>query len=101
MVEDDDGTPLCITWLYYFQHTSGALLGNIVSNPAAAPKLRAASLDMLLLRVTTEADKNNAEVILGITSREGIARKALKHGFKKSTEHSVEFQRERGGVCGK
>jgi hypothetical protein len=99
MVEDDDGTPLCITWLYYFQHTPGALLGNIVSNPEASSKLRAKALDLLLLRVTTEADKNNAEVVLGITTREGVARKAEKHGFKRTTKHSVEFQRDRGALC--
>jgi hypothetical protein len=101
MVEDDDGTPMCITWLYYFKHTAGALMGNILSNPMVAPKERAKALDMLLLRVTTEADRNGAEVILGITTREGVVRKAAKHGFTKATEHSVEFQRERGGVCGK
>jgi hypothetical protein len=101
MVEADDGTPLCITWLYYFKHTSGALLGNIVSNPDSDPKVRGEALDLLLLRVTTESDRNGAEVILGITTREGVVRKAAKHGFTKATEHSVEFQRERGGVCGK
>jgi hypothetical protein len=99
MVESDEGTPLCITWLYYFQHTAGALLGNLVSNPDVDPKTRAKALDLLFLRITTEADKNNAEVILGITTREGVARKAVKHGFKQSTQHSVEFQRERGASC--
>jgi hypothetical protein len=101
IVEDDEGNPMCVTWLYYFKHTAGALLGSIISNPELEPKARAKALDMLFLRVTTEADRNNAEVILGVTTREGIARKAEKHGFIKTTEHSVEFQRERGGVCGK
>ena len=96
VIEDDDGTPLCVTWLYYFAHISGALLGNIVSNPDVDAKTRAKSLDLLLLRVTTEADRNNTDVVMGITTREGVARKAVRHGFEKTTEHSVEFQRERG-----
>jgi hypothetical protein len=99
MVEDDEGNPICITWLYYFAHTAAALMGNLISNPEADPKVRAKALDLLLLRVTTEADRNKTEVILGITTREGVVRKAAKHGFTKSTKHSVEFQRERGVPC--
>jgi hypothetical protein len=98
IVESDDGTPLCVTWLYYFKHTAGALLGNLVSNPEVDPRTRNKALDLLFLRVTTEADKNRAEVILGVTTREGVARKAVRHGFEQSTSHSVEFQRERGAV---
>ena len=96
VIESDDGTPLCATWLYYFSHTAGALLGNLVSNPAADPKVRAKALDLLLLRVTTEADRNNCEIIFGMTTREGFLRKAKKHGFSQQSKHSVEFQRERG-----
>jgi len=96
MVEDDDGTPLCVTWLYYFQHTAGALLGNVLSNPEAAPNQRNLALDLLILRVTSEADRNNCEIIFGMTTREGYLRKLKKHGFTKQSTHSVEFQRERG-----
>jgi hypothetical protein len=96
IVVDDDDTPLCITWLYYFQHTPGALLGNIVSNPDAPAEDRAKAFDLLMLRVTTEADKNNAQTIIGITTRPGVVRKAKKFGFRQTTEFSVEFQRDRG-----
>ncbi|MHC4121200.1 MAG: hypothetical protein ACYSWO_27260 [Planctomycetota bacterium] len=96
VVEDDDGNPVCITWLYYFQHTAGALLGNVVSNPDADTNTRSAALDLLILRVTTEADRNNCDIIFGMTTREGYLRKLKKHGFTQQSKHSVEFQRERG-----
>jgi hypothetical protein len=95
-VVEDEGVPLCITWLYYFQHTAGALMGNVVTNPDADANDRNASLDLLLLRVTTEADRNNCEIIFGMTTREGFLRKAAKFGFTRQSKHSVEFQRERG-----
>ena len=96
IVEDEDGTPICVTWLYYFSHASGALLGSIVSNPSVDAKLRAKALDLLFLRVTSDADRNHAEAIIGITTREGFVRKLKSHGFVQTTKHSVEFQRERG-----
>ena len=99
MIEDEDGVPLCITWIYYFAHSPGALLGNIVSNPEADSQVRAQALDLLLLRITTEADKNNCEILFGMTTREGFLRKAKKHGFTQQSKHSVEFQRERGTPC--
>lgn len=101
VIEDDDGTPLCITWLYYMKHVSGAYLGSILSNPEIDPKINSKAIDLLFLQVIIEADKNNTEFVLGITTREGVVRKAAKYGFRQATKHSVEFQRERGGVCGK
>ena len=96
IVEDDDGVPLCISWLYYFRHAAGALMGNVVTNPEADSADRNRALDLLLLRITSEADRNNCEIIFGMTTREGFLRKAAKHGFTQQSKHSVEFQRERG-----
>jgi len=87
---------MCITWLYFFKHTAGALLGNVISNPEADANDRNAALDLLILRTTTEADRNNCEIIFGMTTREGYLRKLKKHGFTQQSKHSVEFQRERG-----
>lgn len=96
IVESDDGVPLCITWLYYFRHTAGALVGNLVTNPDADAELRTAAFDLLFLRITSEADRNRCEILFGMTTREGLIRKLKKHGFTQQSTHSVEFQRERG-----
>ena len=98
IVEDDDGNPVCITWLYYFEHVSGAMLGNVLTDPDADITIRYQALDLLFLRVTTEADRIGCDIIFGVTTREGIFRKAKRYGFVKLAKHSVEFQRELGGV---
>lgn len=96
IVENDEGVPVCITWLYYMAHVPCAMLGSVVSNPKIGHKQRLEALDLLFLRIATEADKNNVHTIMGITTREGIARRAARTGFRKTTTHSVEFQREKG-----
>lgn len=100
VVTDDNGKLLCITWLYYFAHVKAALLGSVVSNPEIDKKVSLEALDLLFLKVATEADKNGAETVVGVTTREGLVRRAAKSGFVKTTKHSIEFQRERGAFHG-
>jgi hypothetical protein len=96
VVEDEDGTPLCFGWLYIFAHVSGGLVGSIVSNPDTDKKTNCKALDLFFLKLVTETDRLNLDVVVGVTTREGIVRKAAKFGFSQTTKHSVEYQRERG-----
>jgi hypothetical protein len=87
-----EGTPVCAGFLFQ-SDANAAIMGNIVSDPAAPGPVRHLALDFLVTALIEQAQDRGFGVICCSTNLEGLMGRFEGHGFVKTDEGVSHFGR--------